>query len=126
MRSTFCHATRPTTGTEAATLAAERDPLFGITVFTTNPQKAMLQTAIFEVFLKLALNLAGQGFVLGRHLGQKCRVVPIHDLVKKGMFGAVSLVGAAILSLPVFLRGVHPARSPGMAGGWFRLSGCRI
>ena len=86
----------------------------------------MLQTATFEVFLKLPLYIAGQGFVLGCHLGAKCRVVPFYDLVKKRVFGAVSLVGAAIWTLPGFLGIVHPARFPGVGVGLPRLSGSSI
>ncbi|MFT7549449.1 MAG: hypothetical protein ACI9VI_003308, partial [Candidatus Azotimanducaceae bacterium] len=42
---------------------------------------------------------------------------PFYDLVKKGVFGAVSLVGDAIWSLPGFLGSVHPPRFPCVGGG---------
>ncbi|MFT5102306.1 MAG: hypothetical protein ACI9HY_004443, partial [Planctomycetaceae bacterium] len=72
----FLPCDAPTTGTEAATLAAERDQLFGVTGFAMYPQKALFKATTFEVFLKLPLHISGQGFVLGCHLGPKCRVVP--------------------------------------------------
>jgi hypothetical protein len=66
MSSTICHAPGPARRAETTSLATERDKFLMVTGFTSNTQKAMLETTALQVVFKLSDNIAWQSPALRR------------------------------------------------------------
>ena len=63
-------------------------------------QKAVFETAAFEVVVKPALHIAGQFPVPLRQMGSDRRVVFFDDPIEQGLLGPLALVTTSILVAP--------------------------
>ncbi|EGG28264.1 hypothetical protein IMCC3088_562 [Aequoribacter fuscus] len=82
-----------------------------MTRLTTHPQKAVFETAAFEVVVKLALHIAGQFPALRRQMGSERRVVFFDDPIEQGLLGPVTLVTTSVL-VPAGHPGRHLGHDP--------------
>ena len=58
-----------------------------VTTFTADSKKPILQSATLQVICELLLHVLGQEPIFGSKLGQKPRVMLIHNLVEQRLIG---------------------------------------